>query len=174
MLVCVVIVLLTTVCNLPTNNPAAPPSTETTDPTSTLTASPVPPTSTPSDYLIPPTTKVMDTELQETIENVSPEGIITFSSSSPALESLAPGDVLVSDAIPAAPDGLLRKVSAIRVEGDQVIVETMDAELIEAVHEGQVSFVQELTPEVIRSTWLYPGVAFNGLIVEYVNSDFLS
>lgn len=174
MLVCVVIVLLTTVCNLPTNNSAALPSTETTDPTSTSTASPVPPTSTPSDYLIPPTTKVMDTDLQETIENVSPEGIITFSSSSPSLESLAAGDVLVSDAIPAAPDGLLRKVSAIRVEGDQVIVETVDAELIEAVHEGQVSFVKELTPEGIRSTWLYPGVAFNSSSVANLNSPHLA
>jgi len=150
LLVCILSILLTTVCNLPRNYPAVPSSSETTTLTPTSTASTIPPTSTSTDYLIPPTTKVMNSELQEMIESISPEGIIIFSSSVPALESLAVGDVLVSDTIPAAPDGLLRKVSAVRVEGNRVIVETVDAELIEAVHEGQVAFVKELTPENIR------------------------
>ena len=170
LLVCIVIALLTTVCNLPRNYPAIPSSREITNPAQTSSASPIPPTSTPTDYLIPPTTKVMDSNLQGMIESVSPEGVIIFNGSSPALESLAAGDVLVSDTIPAAPDGLLRKVSAIRVDGDRVIVETVDAELIEAVHEGQVAFVKELEPEDIRTTWLYPGVAFNRSTVANQNN----
>ncbi len=144
-LTAILIFLLTTVCNLPANLPITP--------TQTLT---------PTDYLIPDTTKVLDPSLQESLESVSPDGIVIFSRTSPALESLQPGDILVSDAVQAAPDGLLRKVRTVRIEGEKVIIETDDAELIEAVHEGHVSFTQDLKVEDIRSTWLYPGITFNG------------
>jgi hypothetical protein len=145
----ILIFLLTTVCNLPTDRSISP--------TQIVNATP-----TPSDYLIPETTKVLDSSLQESLESVSPEGIIVFSRTSPALEALQPGDILVSDIAQAAPDGFLRKVRTVRVEGEKVIIETDDAELIEAVHEGHVGFVQDLRAEDIRSTWLYPGVTFNG------------
>lgn len=143
--------LLTTVCNLPSNRPISP------SPTDTI----VQITATPDGYLIPPTTKVMDADITSALESVSPEGVITFSRSTPALEALTAGDVLVSDAVDAAPYGLLRKVKSIRNEGGKIIVETEDAELIEAVHEGQVSFVRDLKPEDVKTTWLYPGVTFN-------------
>jgi hypothetical protein len=145
----ILIFLLTTVCNLPTDRSISP--------TQIVNATP-----TPSDYLIPETTKVLDSNLQESLESVSPEGIIVFSRTSPALESLETGDILVSDPAQAAPDGFLRKVRTVRVEGEKVIIETDDAELIEAVHEGHVAFVQDLRAEDIRSTWLYPGVTFHG------------
>lgn len=150
-LTAILVFLLTTVCNLPSNRPVL------SSPTDTV----VPITATPDGYLIPPTTKVMDAAVQSAIESVSPEGVITFSHSTPALEALSQGDVLVSDAVEAAPYGLLRKVKSIRTEGEKIIVETEDAELIEAVHEGQVSFVKDLRPEDVKTTWLHPGVTFN-------------
>lgn len=150
-LTAILVFLLTTVCNLPSNRPVTP---SPTDAVIRITA-------TPSDYLIPPTTKVMDADVQSALESVSPEGVITFSHSTAALEALAPGDVLVSDVVEAAPNGLLRKVKSVRNEGGKVIVETEDAELIEAVHEGRVSFVKDLKPEDVKTTWLAPGVTFN-------------
>lgn len=146
----ILVFLLTTVCNLPNGRPA-------TSPTDTVILV----TATPSEYLIPPTTKVMDADVQLALESVSPEGVITFSHSTPALEALAPGDVLVSDAVPAAPYGLLRKVQSVRNENGRIIVETVDAELIEAVHDGRVSFTKDLKPEDVKTTWLYPGVTLN-------------
>ncbi len=143
--------LLTVVCNLPSNRPTL------SSPTDTV----IQITATPDGYLIPPTTKVMDADVTSALESVSPEGVITFSRSTPALEALKPGNILVSDAVAAAPYGLLRKVKSIRNEGSKIIVETEDAELIEAVHEGQVSFVKDLKPEDVKTTWLYPGVTFN-------------
>lgn len=145
----ILIFLLTTVCNLPTSRSISP--------TQDINATP-----TPSDFLIPETTKVLDSNLKESLESISPEGILIFSRTSPALESLEAGDILVSDPAQAAPDGFLRKVRTVRVEGEKVIIETDDAELIEAVHEGHVGFVKELRAEDIRSTWLYPGVTFHG------------
>jgi hypothetical protein len=76
---------------------------------------------------------VLDSNVQSALESFSPEGVIVFSHTTPALEHLAQGDVLVSDATPAAPYGLLRKVQSIQKTGEgKVIVETVDAELIEA------------------------------------------
>src|SRR5688572_6072538 len=147
--IAILIFLLTTVCNLPTDRSISP--------TQIADATP-----TPSDYLIPETTKVLDSNLQESLESISPEGILIFSRTSPALESLEAGDILVSDSVQVAPDGFLRKVRTVRVEGEKVIIETDDAELIEAVHEGHVGFVQDLRAEDIRSTWLYPGITFHG------------
>jgi hypothetical protein len=133
--------LLTSVCNVPR----------------ALTPAPTPE---PTGYLIPPTTKVMDAGLQAALESVLEDGTLVFSSSTPLLGALEAGDVLVADATEAAPYGLLRKVRTVRSEGAQVLVETEDAELIEAVHEGQLSFERELLPEDIRTTWLAPGVTF--------------
>jgi hypothetical protein len=145
----ILILLLTTVCNLP----------RALTPTPTLTSTS---TSAPTDYLIPATTKVMDASLQASLQSVSEDGtVLVFSATSPLLESLEAGDVLVSDSTEAAPYGLLRKVRTVRTEGGQVIVETEDAELIEAVHEGHVAFVRDLQAEDIRSSWLLPGVTLN-------------
>ena len=147
----VLVFLLTTVCNLPNTRPISGP------PTGVVILV----TATPDGYLIPPTTKVLDSNVQSALESFSPEGVIVFSHTTPALENLAQGDVLVSDAVPAAPYGLLRKVQSIQKTAEgKVIVETVDAELIEAVHEGQVSFVKDLKPEDIKTTWVYPGVTF--------------
>lgn len=145
----ILIMLLTVVCNLPQSLPTTP----TPSPTSTTE---------PTDYLIPPTTKVMDTGIESALQSVSEDGItLIFNSSSPFLENLKAGDVLVAGDSEVTPYGLLRKVKTLRTEGGQVIVETEDAELIEAVHEGHVTFVRDLQPEDIRSSWLLPGVTFN-------------
>ncbi len=119
------------------------------------------PTSGPTDVLIPPTTKVLDEKTQFMFERMDPNGTMYFTYSTPALAALAPGDVLVSDAIEAAPYGLLRKVRLVRAEGDKVVVETDGALLTEAIHRGQASITRELRPEDVRSVQiLQPGVSY--------------
>lgn len=161
----VLVFLSTTVCNLPSNAP-------TPEIISTDTAAAVTPT--PSDYLIPETTKVIGPNIAAALESVSPEGTMVFNSTSPDVQSLKPGDILVADAIQAAPDGLLRKVRTINSEGGKVIVETDNAELIEAVHEGRVSFTRDLKPEDVQTTWTLPGVTFNETSPEDANQHLAS
>lgn len=148
----VLIFFSSVVCNLPNGAPTAEPA-----PSETA----IPLTPTPSDYLIPETTKVIGADIAQALESVSPEGVLVFGSASPELNALEPGDVLVADAIEAAPNGLLRKVKSMRTEGGKVIIETEDAELIEAVHDGRVSFTRDLKPEDVQTTWTLPGVTFN-------------
>ncbi len=139
------IAVLTSVCNIPTFAPSAPSS---------------------GEVIIPPTTKVMDAAALTALESVRTDGTLTFSTSSPALEGLAPADVVVMESTSAAPNGLLRKVISVRTEGDKVIVETEGAKITEAIHQGSLSITQELKPEDIRATTIFqPGVTFDGATV---------
>jgi hypothetical protein len=106
----------------------------------------------------------MDTETLSTLESVDADGTLRFNRSTPALEALKPGDVLVSDANDVALYGLLKKVVTIQTEGGQVIVETEDALITDAVHQASGSVTRELKPEDIRSTqMLLAGVTFEGV-----------
>lgn len=140
----IVIALVSSVCSLPSGAPT---------PTAGLPD--------PGEVIIPPTTKVMDVASRAALESVAADGTLTFSITTPGLETLAPGDVLVFDAGAQTPDGLLRKVVASRTEGDKLIVQTEGALLTEAVHQGRVTFERELREEDIRATeFLVPGVRF--------------
>jgi hypothetical protein len=137
------IALITSVCNLPDFTPATPD---------------------PGEVIIPPTTKILDANTLVSLETVNPDGTLTFTSSSPSLQQLAAGDVIVADSSNAAPRGLLRKVVAVRTEGERVIVQTEGAKITEAVHQGRVVLEQELKAEDIRATRIYqPGVRFEGV-----------
>lgn len=152
---CLLLVLLILSCNLPVAIPRA----STPEPNSTSEAS----TPAPDEVIIPSTTKVMDPASLSTLESVDEKGTLYFSQATPALEALKPGDVLVSDASSAAPFGLLKKVIAVRAEGERIIVETTDALITEAVHQGSGSVSKELKPEDIRSTQIFQeGVTFEG------------
>ncbi|GGR38475.1 hypothetical protein [Deinococcus ruber] len=67
------------------------------------------------DVMIPATTKVADTATRTALSAFDPKtGTMLFSSSTPVLQTLAINDVLSGDRSPAAPDGFLRRVVAIR------------------------------------------------------------
>lgn len=149
------LVLLILSCNLPVAAPRA----STPEPNSTSEAS----TPAPNEVIIPSTTKVIDSASLSTLERVDEKGTLYFSQATPAVEALKAGDVLVSEASSAAPFGLLKKVIAVRAEGERIIVETTDALITEAVHQGSGSVSRELKPEDIRSTQIFQeGVTFEG------------
>lgn len=114
---------------------------------------PVPP-------VIPPTTKVSDSATRAALTAYDPaSGTMRFAQSTPALAGLQPDDVLASEPSSAAPDGYLRKVKAIRREGGGVVLETVQASLPEAISEGSLNAIGELTPADLRSSVaLLPGV----------------
>ncbi len=146
-LAAVLIAALTSVCSLPGVGPR------------TGDGSPEPVA--PDEILIPPTTKVLEPDVRGSLQSVDGDGTLHFGSSSTALTGLQPGDVLAIESTTAAPDGLLRKVRATRAEGSGTLVETEGALLTDAVHNGKLEFVHELTEADIRATeWLVPGVAF--------------
>lgn len=125
-----------------------------------------------AEVLIPPTTKVLDADDRSALRNVSADGTLRFAATSGVAGTLEPDDVLASEPTAAAPFGLLRRVVAVREEGDEVIVTTVGAQLIDAVHQGTLSVRLELDPtQLASSTALHSGIVVQGFD-HTINTDF--
>lgn len=119
----------------------------------TLAATNIPPT------VIPDTTEVLPETTTQYISSISGDGsIFTFSQTTPSLDQLAAGDVMVSEPAPNAPQGFLRKVASVSRIGNQVIVNTTDATLEDAIESGAARAAQELTIDQIQSNMQLRGV----------------
>ncbi len=113
--------------------------------------------------VIPDTTKVLPESTTRYLTAISGDGaIFTFSQETPALSALAPGDIMVGDVAEHAPDGFLRKVVSVTFLDGQVLVNTEDAALEEAIESGSLAVGRVLTPEDVESGWLAPGVTQGG------------
>jgi hypothetical protein len=111
--------------------------------------------------IAPATTKVIDnTSLQNLVSIVDNGAMLIFSSTSPTLESLAPGDVIVCGVSPQTPYGLLRKVQSVTRSGEQVLVATGSTTLEEAFQKMSFQASKSLTPsDVLSAVSLRPGVS---------------
>lgn len=91
-----------------------------------------------ADLIIPPTTKVLDAAARSNVLGIDAAGTLRFAPGD-AAQRFAPNDVVVSEPFAVAPYGLLRKVTNVRTEPDGTIaVETVQARLVEAIHEGHL------------------------------------
>ncbi len=104
--------------------------------------------------IIPDTTKVLPPSTTQYLTNISEDGTtFTFSQSTPDLQAISLGDIIVSDVTTAAPYGFLRKVSLVSDSGGQVILTTTGAVIEEAIQQGEASLMATLTPlDVISGT----------------------
>ena len=90
------------------------------------------------DYLtiVPNTTRVLGSAALGALVSAGPGFATLVFRQSPGLPALAPGDILVAGVSPRTPDGFLRKVTAVRGQGTQLMVTTGPATLLEAVTRG--------------------------------------
>jgi alpha-tubulin suppressor-like RCC1 family protein len=110
--------------------------------------------------VVPPTTKVLPKDTLQDLAEISEDGTeFTFSETSPELESLALGEIMVGDTSDAAPYGFLRKVSDISNQNGQVVVETVDATLEEAIEQGALKVSKALTPNDVVESQTREGVS---------------
>ena len=71
----------------------------------------------PGRAVLPDTTRVLDDEALTGLEGVSAEGRYSFTTTSPVLQSLAVGDVIIAGVSGLTPQGALRTVDAITRQG---------------------------------------------------------
>jgi hypothetical protein len=91
------------------------------------------------ETLIPTTTKVLgEQDRASLLYAVDDNASLYFSVDSPILSSLQVGDTIASRPTPAAPYGLLRKVTAITPNGGLTLVSTDEGILEEAVQNGDM------------------------------------
>jgi len=75
--------------------------------------------------IIPPTTNALPPETTQQLTSVSSDGATyTFAKMTTALAAVAPGEIIVAAPSAAAPDGFLRRVTAVNTSGGQVVVQT--------------------------------------------------
>lgn len=118
-----------------------------------------------NDYSIPATTKVIgiDTWDNYFISLDSSDYTLSFQKDLKNDITLSIGDIIVAE----AGAGLLRKVNNIREEGDNIIISTSFASLVEAVEEGSFSFDEELTElKVMKINYLSEGVTYERLPIK--------
>jgi formylglycine-generating enzyme required for sulfatase activity len=108
--------------------------------------------------VIPETTVVLPDSTTEHLEAISDDMTFTFSQWTPELEALDPGDIMVGNVSPAAPNGFLRKVASVEPLCDKVVVKTELATLEEAIDTGSLQVRKELTPDQVAGGWQAEGV----------------
>jgi hypothetical protein len=127
-----------------------------------------------TSYRISDTTRVPDPATIANLNNVSSDGSrLVFSNLTPFLNNLRPGDVLAIGVTNKTPNGLLRKVTNITGTGGQIVVETTQATLEEAIEIGSINFSQRLTPSDIAATYLRKSVKLQTVAADgfFLNID---
>lgn len=103
--------------------------------------------------IIPKTIKVADANTRAALTSYDSEsGVLRFSKGSTVLAGLKPGDVLVSEPSNAAPSGYLRKVTAIRQDGTDTVLDTTQANLTDAISHGDLKADFQLTGDGLLRT----------------------
>lgn len=119
----------------------------------------------PEPVIIRDTVRVLDEGERASLASFDPAtGRLVFSSATPRLAALTPGDILASEPTPAAPYGFLRKVSSTSaLGGGGLEVQTTQGTLREAIIQGSLAGEGTLTPADLMSQQLTPGVATSPL-----------
>jgi uncharacterized protein (TIGR02145 family) len=117
----------------------------------------------PTDPVVPETTKVIETQYwnDNIISIDSSDWTLTFKPEINNEYSLEVGDVLIC----TEGEGLLRKVSEVREEGNKLTVSTTDGTLVDALPTGRLNFNIDLTESFKDAEIIYlaKGVQFKEL-----------
>jgi hypothetical protein len=112
------------------------------------------------DPVVPPTTEPLSSQTEQYLQAISADGsIYSYSQITPELQQLSVGDFMVAAGSSVAPNGFLRRVTAI--SGDGLVVTTAPATLEDAIQDGAVYQSHSLSPANVRSVNSLPGVILN-------------
>ncbi|HRX50878.1 MAG TPA: hypothetical protein P5571_05925 [Candidatus Krumholzibacteria bacterium] len=114
----------------------------------------------PADIVLAPAAVVMDAADVAAVQAFDPAaGTLVLDAASDLAGRAAAGDVLIAGPATALPDGLLRQVTDVRVDGDRTILETVAAPLTRAVLSGACAGSLAITAAAADSVWTAAGVA---------------
>lgn len=130
----------------------------------------------PKGVIIPTTTKVGDAATRAALAEYDPDtGVMRFSTRTATLAQLKADDVLVAEPSDAAPHGYLRQVKAIRTDGDAVILETTQANLTDAIHQGELEFTREMEPaDLLEPELLVDGLSIASVLEPQAGFNFIA
>jgi hypothetical protein len=115
------------------------------------------PATAPRTVVIPPTTRIADEATRAALTQYDrSSGILRFAGDTSFLDTLKPGEVIVSAPSQAAPYGYLRKIVSVRKAdiGTELVLQTVQANLTEAVSQGELDAHVQLAPSDLERTEL--------------------
>ena len=114
----------------------------------------------PIEFKISPQAKfIVDNDWQSTLESIdSTTYALTFNKELLNNYSFSQGDLIVS----SVGNGLLRKIEAINLSGNDVQIQTSQATLVDLIQQGDIDYSGPLTVSQIKSiTYNYPGITLD-------------
>lgn len=99
---------------------------------------------------IPSSTQLLSETSTEYLSSVTDHSL-TFSRSTPELQQLAYGNVIVMGITDLTPNGMLRKVNGVRIVNDQMVIDTASATLTDAIQNGSIELSATPTPADVIS-----------------------
>ena len=109
--------------------------------------------------IIPDTTNVLPPTTTQYLSSISSTGIFTFTQTTPELNAIAPGEIIVAEPTGAASNGFLRKVKTLSTIGESIILETESAVIEDAIQQGSIQISRVLTPDDVTQSDLVNGVS---------------
>ena len=106
--------------------------------------------------VLAPGAKALDARGLAALASASLDGRLVFSTTSPVLDDVLPGDVLIMGVSGATPSGALRRIVAVTGTAPGLTLETVPARLEEAFEELSVEVDVTVTPEGPSATNLSP------------------
>ena len=123
--------------------------------------------------IIPDTTNILSEDTTDHLTSISQDGgTFTFAESTPELEALAAGEIMVSEISDVAPNGFLRKVTNITTSNGQTIVTTQPATLEDAIQQGSLHVTQQLTPADVATSLNLAGVSLQANTMATLEDTF--
>ncbi len=106
--------------------------------------------------VLAPRAKALDARGLAALASANLDGRLVFSTTSPVLDQVLPGDVLIVGVSRATPSGALRRIVAVRASAPGLTLETVPARLEEAFEELSVEVDVMVTPEGHSAAHLSP------------------
>lgn len=108
-------------------------------------------------YTLNNQTLVLSETTLDEIQEVTHNEVFFHVSSAP---DYVVGDIIVAPSGHTAPNGLLRRITGVSTQGDQVVYETEEASLTDVIQEGVISFSHEVTTDDVnrQTSHFSPGV----------------
>ncbi len=115
--------------------------------------------------IVSPDTVVVSGALAQALQGYdAATGVLTFTQTLTEPTAIAVGQVLAGGPQPAAPVGLLRRVTAVESQPDHIIVQTQAATLTDALIQGDLRFSQTLTAADVLTPSLPAGVSLQPIV----------
>jgi hypothetical protein len=109
--------------------------------------------------IIPEATNILTNQSNQYLLSISPDTVtFIFSRTTPELDRVEPGEIIVSDIASKAPNGYFRKVLTKKVLNGQVVLTTGHATFEEAIEQASLSFTYDFSPADILEVQALPGV----------------